>query len=126
MIYQRGDRIVLVHTGDPHTRLVPGTAGTVTGYNARLGQLAVAWDDGSTLAMLLHDGDHVRPLAGLRPGRVPSADGCQPLRKERTVNLGEHAALPDGHRAGGLAGWRIRSVRIRPGGCAAGTLSVDA
>jgi hypothetical protein len=67
MTYQRGDRIVLVHTSDPHTRLVPGTAGTVTGYDARLGQLAVAWDDGSTLAMLLHDGDQVRPLA--RPGR---------------------------------------------------------
>ena len=73
--YQRGDRIVLVHTSDLHTRLVPGTAGTVTGYDARLGQLAVAWDDGSTLAMLLHDGDQVRPLAcpGLRPESVPSA-----------------------------------------------------
>ena len=59
--YQRGDRIVLVHTSDLHTRLVPGTPGTVTGYDARLGQLAVAWDDGSTLAMLLNDGDQVRP-----------------------------------------------------------------
>ena len=105
MTYQRGDRIVLVHTSDPHTRLVPGTAGTVTGYDARLGQLAVAWDDGSTLAMLLHDGDQVRPLAcpGLRPESVPGAGGCQPSRKERTVNLGEHAALPGGHRTGRMA-----------------------
>jgi hypothetical protein len=100
MTYQRGDRIVLVHTGDPYTRLVPGTAGTVTGYDTRLGQLTVAWDDGSTLAMLLHDGDQVRPLGrpGLRPESVPSADGCQPSQKERTVNVGEYAALPGGHR----------------------------
>ena len=83
MTYQRGDRIVLVLTSDPHTRLVPGTTGTVTGYDARLGQLAVAWDDGSTLAMLLHDGDQVRPLAlpGLRPETVRSADGRQPHGK---------------------------------------------
>ena len=76
MTYQRGDRIVLVLTSDPHTRLVPGTAGTVAGYDARFGHLAVAWDDGSTLTMLLHDGDQVRPLLrpGLRPETVPSAD----------------------------------------------------
>jgi hypothetical protein len=110
--YQRGDRIVLVHTSDPHTRLVPGTAGTVTGYDARLGQLAVVWDEGSTLAMLLHDGDQARPLAcpGLRPESVPSADGCQPSRKERTVNLGEHAALPGGHQAGGRECGQHRSA----------------
>jgi len=58
--YQRGDRIALDHTGDPHTRLRPGDEGTVTGYDPRLGQLAVRWDDGSSLAMLLHDGDRVR------------------------------------------------------------------
>ena len=112
MTYQRGDRIVLVHTSDLHTRLIPGTAGTVTGYDTRLGQLAVAWDDGSTLAMLLHDGDHVRPLArpGLRPESVPSSGGCQPSRKERTVNVGEHAALPGGHQTGRR---RIPLVRIR-------------
>ena len=77
MTYQRGDRIVLVLTSDPHTRLVPGTTGTVTSYDTRLGHLAVAWDDGSTLAMLLHDGDQVRPLLrpGLRPETVRSADG---------------------------------------------------
>ena len=54
------DRIALVHTTDPYTRLTSGTAGTVTGYDDRLGQLAVAWDDGSTLSMLLRDGDQVR------------------------------------------------------------------
>ena len=77
MTYQRGDRIVLVLTSDPHTRLVPGTTGTVTSYDTRLGHLAVTWDDGSTLAMLLHDGDQVRPLLrpGLRPETVRSTDG---------------------------------------------------
>jgi len=31
MSYQRGDRVVLVRTSDPFTRLIPGTAGTVAG-----------------------------------------------------------------------------------------------
>jgi hypothetical protein len=79
MTYQRGDRIVLVLTSDPHTRLLPGTTGTVNSYDTRLGHLAVTWDDGSTLAMLLHDGDQVRPLLrpSLRPETVRSADGSR-------------------------------------------------
>ena len=58
--YRRGDRIALEYTADPHTRLQPGDQGTVTGYDPKLAQLAVRWDSGSTLAMLLHDGDRVR------------------------------------------------------------------
>jgi hypothetical protein len=58
--YRRGDRIALEYTGDPHTRLQPGDQGTVTGYDPHHGQLSVRWDSGSTLAMLLHDGDQVR------------------------------------------------------------------
>ena len=61
--YQRGDRIALECTGDPHTRLQPGDEGTVTGYDPRLRQLNVRWDSGSTLAMLLLDGDRVRLIA---------------------------------------------------------------
>ena len=57
--YQRGDRIALAWTADPHTRLQPGDEGTVTSYDPRHGQLNVRWDSGSTLAML---------LAGRRPG----------------------------------------------------------
>jgi hypothetical protein len=67
--YQRGDRIALEHTADPHTRLRPGDQGTVTGYDSRLGQLSIRWDSGSTLAMLLHDGDQVR-LITPAPGRT--------------------------------------------------------
>ncbi len=58
--YQRGDRIALEYTADPHTRLTPGDEGTVTGYDPKLGQLSVRWDSGSTLAMLLPGGDRVR------------------------------------------------------------------
>lgn len=56
---------------------MPGTTGTVASYDTGLGHLAVSWDDGSTLAMLLHDGDQVRPLLcpSLRPETVRSADG---------------------------------------------------
>jgi hypothetical protein len=61
--YQRGDRIALVHTDDPDTQLVPGDEGTVTRYHAGLGQLDVNWDSGSTLSMLLGDGDQVRLIA---------------------------------------------------------------
>jgi hypothetical protein len=68
--FQPGDRVALEHTDDPHTRLRPGDEGTVTGYDPGPGQLGVRWDSGSTLAMLLHDGDRVRlitpaPRAGL-------------------------------------------------------------
>ena len=38
--YQRGDRIALEYTTDPHTRLRPGDEGTVTGYDPGLGQFS--------------------------------------------------------------------------------------
>jgi len=76
--FQRGDRVALVHTGDAHTRLRPGDEGTVTRYDPGVGQLDVRWDSGSTLAMLLADGDRVRLITpapawagdtGTEPGR---------------------------------------------------------
>jgi hypothetical protein len=68
--FMRGDRVALEHTDDPDTRLRPGDEGTVTRYDPKLGQLDVRWDSGSTLSMLLNDGDRVRlitpaPGAGL-------------------------------------------------------------
>jgi hypothetical protein len=83
MTYQTGDRVALVHTGDPHTRLIPGTAGTVTGYDDRHGQLNVAWDDGSSLSMLLRDGDQVRlldPPVNPKPESLRSGHGQPPPR----------------------------------------------
>jgi hypothetical protein len=58
--FRRGDRVVLVATTDPHTRLVPGTEGTVTGTDDQHGQVFMAWDDGSTLSMLPGEGDEIR------------------------------------------------------------------
>ena len=77
--FERGDRVALEHTDDPHTRLRPGDEGTVTRYAPGLGQLDVNWDSGSSLSMLLDDGDRVRLItpapeagageAGTEPGR---------------------------------------------------------
>ena len=58
--FERGDRVALEHTGDPHTRLRPGDEGTVTRYDPNAGQLDLRWDSGSSLSMLLDDGDRVR------------------------------------------------------------------
>jgi hypothetical protein len=77
--FEPGDRVALVHTDDPDTRLRPGDEGTVTRYDPKLAQLSVSWDSGSTLSMLLNDGDRVRLIspaseagtgeAGTEPGR---------------------------------------------------------
>jgi hypothetical protein len=77
--FERGDRVALEHTDDPDTRLQPGDEGTVTRYDPKLGQLDVNWDSGSTLSMLLDEGDRVRLItpapeagtgeAGKEPGR---------------------------------------------------------
>jgi hypothetical protein len=75
--YQRGDRVALVHTGDPHTRLRPGDQGTVTQWDPAQGQLDIRWDSGSTLAMLLADGDRVRLIT---PAQAAGETGKEPGR----------------------------------------------
>jgi Domain of unknown function (DUF4314) len=72
--YQRGDRIALDYTTDPHTRLQPGDEGIVTSYDPRHGQLNVRWDSGSTLAMLLADGDRVRRITPAAEHPGPQAE----------------------------------------------------
>ena len=77
--FERGDRVALEHTDDPDTRLRPGDEGTVTRYAPKPRQLDVWWDSGSTLSMLLDEGDRVRLVfpapeagtgeAGKEPGR---------------------------------------------------------
>jgi Domain of unknown function (DUF4314) len=82
--YQRGDRIALEYTDDPHTRLQPGDEGTVTSYYLRHGQLNVRWDSGSTLAMLLGDGDRVHLI---NPAREhPGPEGGGPRMKPSTTH----------------------------------------
>ena len=79
--YQPGDRVALVRTDDPDTRLRPGDQGTVTRWDPRHGQLDVKWDSGSTLSMLLRDGDQVRLITPAAPGAaaaVPPPAGSPP------------------------------------------------
>lgn len=77
--FGRGDRVALERTDDPDTRLRPGDEGTVAGYDPRLGQLAVRWDSGSTLSMLINDGDQVRLVAPAAEAG-PGAAGTEPVR----------------------------------------------
>lgn len=70
--FVNGDRVELLTTTDPYTRLSPGDQGTVRhffehpasadGQSHGWRQLCVAWDNGSRLALLLDEGDQVRRL----------------------------------------------------------------
>jgi len=77
--FERGDRVALEFTDDPHTRLRPGDEGTVTRYDPKPGQLDVNWNSGSTLAMLLNDGDRVG-LITPAPGAGTGEAGKEPGR----------------------------------------------
>jgi len=67
MNFAEGDRIELVHTTDPYTRLEPGDLGTVRRYDPLLEYLYVDWDSGSRLTLL--------PDAGTAPTR-PCVTTC--------------------------------------------------
>jgi hypothetical protein len=60
-IPEPGDRIELVHTTDPHTKLRPGAQGTAGRFLPMWG-LMVKWDDGSILSLLPEEGDAWRVL----------------------------------------------------------------
>jgi hypothetical protein len=65
-----GDRVELVATDDPYTRLRPGDRGTVTGvWKFPEPAIDVQWDDGSTLSVLPGAGDHTGTHAG--PAAAP-------------------------------------------------------
>lgn len=82
-MYERDERVELVHTTDPHTRLTPGIQGTVRGYSDRpTPTLHVAWDNGSTLSMLLTEGDVVtRVQPRDRGGRCPGLPTANTRRR---------------------------------------------
>jgi hypothetical protein len=48
-----GDRVRLLYTNDPWTRLQPGALGTVT--HVSVGVVWVNWDEGSNLGLLIDD-----------------------------------------------------------------------
>ncbi|WP_433259249.1 DUF4314 domain-containing protein (plasmid) [Streptosporangium sp. CA-135522] len=60
--FQRNDRVELVRTTDEHTRLQPGDRGTVTRVDHSMKVVGMRWDDGSSLSMLLDEGDEIRLL----------------------------------------------------------------
>lgn len=67
MDYAVGDRVELVWTSDPYTRLRPGDHGTVKSvrrdlHDPRNDEIHVAWDSGSGLSMLPGHGDVIRPI----------------------------------------------------------------
>jgi Domain of unknown function (DUF4314) len=86
--YQRGDRIALVRTDDPGTRLRPGDQGTVTRWDPTQGQLHIRWDSGSTLTMLPGEGDQVRLLA---PAAGQDGTGSEDPLAARAAELGRDA-----------------------------------
>jgi hypothetical protein len=65
MQFSPGDRVELVATNDPYTGLRPGDRGTVTSVaDTPEPTIDIAWDNGSTLAILPDAGDRVRLLPG--------------------------------------------------------------
>jgi hypothetical protein len=60
MEFTPGDRVELVATTDPYTRLRPGDRGTVTSITDHPEPaIAIQWDNGSTLAILPDAGDRI-------------------------------------------------------------------
>ena len=102
--YQPGDRVALVATDDPGTRLRPGDQGTVTRWDPRHGQLDVKWDSGSTLSMLPGEGDQVRLLA-----RAAGEDGTEP-RPRRPRGRRASPGMEAGHHR---PGYRPEQAAVR-------------
>ena len=88
-----GDRVELVATNDPYTRLRPGDRGTITSVADRPEPtIDIAWDNGSTLAILPHAGDRIRLLPSHDTDPPPSSpptpeDPHQPRYPEVQVQL---------------------------------------
>ncbi|WP_233513751.1 DUF4314 domain-containing protein [Micromonospora craterilacus] len=99
MIYQPGQRVALVHTSDPYTRLRPGDTGTVRRHDQRRNIVEVTWDSGSTLSMCLDDGDRIEPAIPTPP--------------------------PRGGLAGDAAGWAAALERMSAAGTEAGRAAAE-
>ncbi len=86
-VYRRGQRVVLIRTNDPYTDLRPGDTGTVHHHDAQLNAVDIDWDNGSTLSMLLNDGDRIAP--------APEPQDATPV-----VSAGQHPEPADRHAPG--------------------------
>jgi uncharacterized protein DUF4314 len=97
MEFAPGDRVELVATTDPYTRLRPGDRGTVTHVADRPEPaVEVQWDNGSTLTILPDAGDRIRRLqsdhtdpSASSPATAPPTpqDPSQPRYPEVQVQL---------------------------------------
>jgi hypothetical protein len=78
-----GDRVELVATNDPSTRLRPGDRGTVTSVTDRPEPtIDIQWDNGSTLAILPDAGDQIHLLPSHDADPPPSSPGTSPPMPE--------------------------------------------
>jgi hypothetical protein len=76
-----GDRVELVATNDPYTRLRPGDRGTVISVaDSPEPTIDIAWDNGSTLAILPGAGDRVRRLPSGNADPPASSPVASPTR----------------------------------------------
>lgn len=98
MSYQPGQRVALVHTSDPHSRLRAGDTGTVRRHDQRQNIVEVAWDSGSTLSMCPDDGDRIAPAT---------------------------TAPPTGDPVGEATGWAAALRRMRAAGAEAGQTAAE-
>ena len=84
MEFTTGDRVELVVTTDPYTRLRPGDRGTVTSVaDSPEPTIGVQWDNGSTLAILPNAGDRVRLLTS-NAAPPPSSPASPPMPEDPT------------------------------------------
>jgi hypothetical protein len=60
--HRKGDRVRLVHTTDPYTRMQPGELGTIARISRDGTRIDIDWDCGSALAMLLDEGDVIHTI----------------------------------------------------------------
>jgi Domain of unknown function (DUF4314) len=88
MMFTSGDRVELVATNDPYTRLRPGDRGTVTSAaDSPEPTIDIQWDNGSTLAILPDAGDLIR--------RLPSDDADPPASSPATPEDPLRPRYPD-------------------------------
>jgi Domain of unknown function (DUF4314) len=95
MEFAPGDRVELVATTEPYTRLRPGDRGTVTRVtDSPEPTVDIVWDSGSTLAILPDAGDRIRCLPSDDPSSTTPAgtparagDPTQPRYPEVQVQL---------------------------------------
>lgn len=93
-VYLPGQRVVLIRTNDPYTALRPGALGTVHHHDPQMNAVAVAWDDGSTLSMLLGEGDRIVVAPGPQAVTADAPDDERPMPADGPAQDSGLAAAP--------------------------------